>query len=153
MMHRHPLAAVIPAAAIFSACTAKTPAALGVREIKVAGLDYAFQVPESLSPGSTSFRFANTGKVPHEMIVTLLKPGVTLGQLMAEMQAGRDPQALTEGMVGILITAPGTESIGALHVNLLPGRTYLWVCTFQDSPDAKAHIELGMVASRTVARD
>lgn len=153
MMHRHLLAAVISAVAVLSACTTSTPATPGIREINVAGLDYAFQVPDSLSPGATSFRFANTGKVPHEMIITLLKPGVTLGQLMAEMQAGRDPQALTDGMVGILITAPGTESIGALHVNLLPGRTYLWVCTFQDSPDAKAHIELGMVASRTVALD
>ena len=153
MMHHHLLAAVISAVAVHSACTTSTPATPGIREINVAGLDYAFQVPDSLSPGPTSFRFANTGKVPHEMIITLLKPGVTLGQLMAEMQAGRDPQALTDGMVGILITTPGTESIGALHVNLLPGRTYLWACTFQDSPDAKAHIELGMVASRTVAQD
>ena len=153
MMHRHLLAAVISAVAVLSACTTSTPTTPGIREINVAGLDYAFQVPDSLSPGATSFRFANTGKVPHEMIITLLKPGVTLGQLMAEMKAGRDPQALTDGMVGILITTPGTESIGALHVNLLPGRTYLWVCTFQDSPDAKAHIELGMVASRTVALD
>jgi hypothetical protein len=78
---------------------------------------------------------------------------VTLGQLMAEMQAGRDPQALTDGMVGILIATPGTEALGALHVDLLPGRTYLWVCSFQDTPDAKAHLELGMVASRTVALD
>ena len=140
-----------PASRLPIACRPATPAAPASREIKVAGVDYAFQVPDSLSPGPAAFRFANTGKVPHEMIVALLKPGVTLGQLMSEMQAGRDPQTLTEGMVGILITPPGTESIGTLNVDLLPGRTYVWVCSFQDTPEAKPHIELGMVASRTVA--
>ena len=152
MMARHLFAAVIPAA-ILSACASPPPEVAIMQEIKVAGLDYAFQVPDSLSPGPTSFRFANSGKVPHEMILTMLKPGVTLGQLMAEMQAGRDPQALTEGLAGILIATPGTESMGALHVDLMPGRTYLWICSFQDTPDAKAHIELGMVASRTVAME
>ena len=149
-MLRHRLATLFPAV-LLPACSPSTPAARGIREVNVTGLDYAFQVPDSLPPGPAYFRFANTGKVDHEMIMALLKPGVTLGQLVAEMQAGRDPQALTDGVVGILITRPGTESVGALHVDLLPGRTYLWVCSFQDSPDAKPHHELGMVTGRTVA--
>jgi hypothetical protein len=143
---------IIAAAAIACACTSQAPPVARVQQINVAGLDYAFQLPDSLGPGPTSFRFSNTGKVPHEMILALLKPGVTLSQLMAHAQAGGNPQELTDGMAGILVTGPGTETIGALHLDLLPGRTYVWACFFQDSPDAKPHSELGMVASRTIAQ-
>ena len=149
-MLRHQLATLLTAVMTLSACTQAPPAVRVVNEVNVSGLDYAFQIPDSLPPGPTSFRFANNGKVDHEMIIALLKPGVTLGELVTGMQAGRDPRELTDGMVGILITSPGTEAVGALHVNLLPGRTYVWVCSFQDTPDAKPHHELGMLAGRTV---
>jgi len=144
------LTAMLSAAAILAACGPASPATPKINEVNVAGLDYAFQLPDSLAPGPTFFRFSNTGKVPHEMILALLKPGVTLGQLMAEMQAGKDPQTMMEGMGGILIAGPGAESLGSIHLNLLPGRTYVWACSFQDTPDAKPHIELGMVAGRTI---
>ena len=150
--HRIRLTMVSPATALLFACGQAPPAPpTTIREIQVAGLDYAFQLPDSLPPGPTSFRFSNTGKVPHEMILALLKPGVTLSQLMTHAQAGGNPQELTDGMAGILVTGPGTETIGALHVDLLAGRTYVWACFFQDTPDAKPHSELGMVASRTIA--
>ena len=149
----HGLRFLLFATALFpAACSQAPPEARIIQEIQVAGLDYAFQLPDSLSPGPTSFRFSNTGKVPHEMILALLKPGVTLGQLLAHTQAGKDPQELTEGMAGILVTGPGSETIGALHLDLLPGRTYVWACFFQDTPEAKPHAELGMVASRTIAQ-
>ena len=150
MMHRHQSATLLAVALALSACAQSPPVARVINEINVAGIDYAFQVPDSLPPGPTSFRFANTGKVDHEMIIALLKSGVTLGDMVAAMQAGRDPRELTDGMVGILISSPGTEAVGALHVDLLPGRTYVWVCSFQDAPDAKPHHELGMLAARTV---
>jgi hypothetical protein len=43
--------------------------------------------------------------------------------------------------------APGRTAGGRLLVDLLPGRTYLLVCTLKDTPEAKPHAEMGMLAA------
>ena len=45
-------------------------------EVEATALDYAFQLPEELPAGRTTFRFANRGKVAHELNIVLLRPGV-----------------------------------------------------------------------------
>jgi len=118
-------------------------------EVIVTASDYAFQLPDSLRVGRTLFHFKNAGKVPHEMGMALLKPGVTLTQVLELMGAGGSPDSLLDGIIGILIAEPGVSTIGALSVDLLPGRTYALICNFQDGPDQPPHAALGMVASRT----
>ncbi|MFN0179559.1 MAG: hypothetical protein ACKVZ0_12235 [Gemmatimonadales bacterium] len=119
-------------------------------EVTVQALDYAFQLPDTLPSGPSAFRLHNAGKVPHEMIMVLLNPGVSVSQVMAEVGAGRDPEPLAAGIVGILIAGPGETAVGALAVDLLPGRTYALICNFQDAPDKPEHVGLGMISGRTV---
>ena len=120
-------------------------------EILVTGVDYAFQLPATLKSGPAVLRFHNAGTVPHEMAVALLKQGVTLGRMMEVMQAGGEIDSLLEGTVGILIAQPGDTTIGALAVDLLPGRTYAIGCQFRDGPDRPPHLMLGMIASREIS--
>jgi hypothetical protein len=117
----------------------------------VTGSDYAFQLPDSLHASTTVLHFTNAGKVDHEMGMALLKPGVTLAQVMDRIKAGSSPDSLLDGIVGILIAAPGVTTLGGLSVELLPARTYALFCNFQDGPDKPPHSALGMVTSRTIA--
>jgi hypothetical protein len=117
----------------------------------VTGSDYAFQLPDSLPAGPTVLRFTNAGKVDHEMGVALLKPGVTLAQVLERIKAGSSPDSLLDGIVGVLIAKPGVSALGGLSVELLPGRTYAMFCNFQDGPDQPPHSSLGMVTSRMIA--
>lgn len=119
-------------------------------EVTVIGLDYAFGGPRALPPGPTSIAFENRGEVEHEMILVLLKEGVTLDQVMEGVAAGADPAEFTEGGAGILIVGPGGTAASRLLVDLLPGRTYALVCNFQDEPEAPPHTALGMIAALEV---
>ena len=132
------------------ACQAPSPP-LGPQGITVTGSDYAFQLPDSLQAGATVLHFTNAGKVDHEMGMALLKPGVTLAQVMDRIKGGASPDSLLDGIVGILIAKPGVTTLGGLSVELLPGRTYALFCNFQDGPDKPPHSALGMVTSRTIA--
>lgn len=139
--------------ALFLAATACRAAPLPPepQDLTVTGSDYAFQLPDSLPAGPTILRFNNAGKVDHEMGVALLKPGVTLAQVLERIKAGASPDSLLDGIVGILIAKPGVSTLGGLSVELLPGRTYAMFCNFQDGPNQPPHSSLGMVTSRTIA--
>ena len=143
MLARTPSVPVVLAlliGALGTACTASE----SPNEVTVAGLDYAFQAPDTLPPGPTVFRFENRGEVRHEMILVRLKEGVTLQQLMEGVQGGSDPSEFLEGGPGILLAQPGQTTAAGLLVDLLPGRTYALVCNLRDSPDAQPHTALGM---------
>lgn len=140
------------AALLLVAIACQAPASPpGPQDITVTGSDYAFQLPDSLQAGPTVLHFTNVGKVEHEMGMALLKPGVTLAQVLARIKAGNSPDSLLDGIVGILIAQPGVSTVGGLSVELLPGRTYAMFCNFQDGPDQPPHSSLGMVSSRTIA--
>jgi plastocyanin len=115
-------------------------------EIDVVANDYAFiPLPASISAGPTIFTFANNGKVFHEVNIARLKPGATV-QEFAKADAPRRRE-LIERSVGILIGGPGNSPDGRILVNLLKGRTYIAYCQFKDTPDAPAHLTLGMYTS------
>ncbi len=120
-------------------------------EVTVIGIDYAFDLPDTLPPGPTAIAFENRGDVAHEMILVRLKEGVTLEDVMQGIQAGANPDELTEGGPGILMAGPGETAASRLLVDLLPGHTYALVCNFQDEPDAPPHTALGMRSSFHVA--
>ena len=152
----HPLRSrssqLAPAALFLAAMACQAPPrAPAPHDITVTASDYAFQLPDSLQAGPTVLHLNNAGKVAHEMGMALLKPGVTLEQVLARVKAGASPDSLFDGIVGILIAQPGVPILGALSVELLPGRTYALFCNFQDAPDKPPHSALGMVSSRTIA--
>ena len=140
------------AALVLAAMACQTPPPpQGPRDVTVTGSDYAFQLPDSLQAGPAVLHFNNVGKVDHEMGMALLKPGVTLAQVLERIKSGSSPDSLLDGIVGILIAKPGVSTLGGLSVELLPGRTYAMFCNFQDGPDKPPHSSLGMVTSRTIA--
>src|SRR5262249_56305750 len=62
--------------------------ALGAEEVKIVGRDFSFDAPASLPAGLTTFVFENPGAVRHEMIIRLLRQGVTEQQIIDAHQAG-----------------------------------------------------------------
>ncbi len=120
------------------------------RELQIVGTDYAFAVPTKVQAGLATIRFANNGKVPHEMALGRLRVGMTADSVMARLTQGRDPADVTDGVVGILIVEPAQTSIGALQTDLLAGRTYVMICQFRDADSLPPHIAMGMQASFTV---
>ena len=68
---------LILTALILTACTKPDASApeetVGGNVVEVTGSDYAFTVPETLEAGTTTFHFANNGKVRHELNISRLK--------------------------------------------------------------------------------
>ena len=133
-------------AALVAGCQA---APAGSQEVLVGGTDYAFDAPKAPTAGVTDVRFVNRGRVPHEMAFGQLHAGVTADSVMAYAAAGHDPGDLAD-VVGILIANPGDTAVGALRVNLLPGRTYMMICSFRDADSLPPHLAMGMQASFVV---
>ncbi|HET8635106.1 MAG TPA: hypothetical protein VFL88_13240 [Gemmatimonadales bacterium] len=127
------------------------PAASQPQTITIAAHDYAFVLPDSLRPGATAFRLKNVGKVRHEAFVLLLKPGLNMAQLFDTVKVTGSPEAAVDETLGVLMARPGVTSSGTLLADLLPGRTYVLVCTFRDGPQDRPHFDLGMMASRTTS--
>jgi hypothetical protein len=112
--------------------------------VEIVGVDYAFRAPATLPAGPTTFRFRNDGKKAHELNVFLLKPGVTIDDVIAAGKAGKPQMPLIEGGVGVLFADPGSTAPAGLTVNLLPGREYGVQCIFRDSTGTPRHYEMGM---------
>jgi uncharacterized cupredoxin-like copper-binding protein len=120
----------------------RTPA---VQEIVVGGLDYTFEMAESVSAGPAEIVFENRGEVDHELVLVRLQPGATMEQVTAAMAAREDPRDMMDGIGGILIAAPGETAFGRLQVEFEAGRTYVLLCNFTDTPEAPPHLALGMI--------
>jgi hypothetical protein len=117
---------------------------VAVNPITVVATDYAFQAPQELPAGPTSFRIQNRGKVFHEFNVVLLKPEVTLDKFLATLNKGDAVSPLLERHVGVLFAGPGLTSSSQLTTRLLPGRTYAIICNLQDNSKTPQHFKLGM---------
>jgi hypothetical protein len=132
-------------ATVVVACGPARPAP--AREVIISASDYAFQVAHEMPAGPVIFKLENRGRVPHEMALGQLRAGITADSVLTRVAAGGDPDDLTDGIVGILITEPGTTSLGSLRADLVPGRTYMMICQFRDADSLPPHIALGMHAS------
>lgn len=110
----------------------------------VVGRDYAFTHPPTLSAGRHTIAFENRGKVRHEMILMLLRKGITTDSLLVVGRGNGDTDPLIEDAPGLLTAPAGQKSLGRLDVELLPGREYTLICLFSDSANAPPHVALGM---------
>jgi len=155
---------------------ADTPAeAPGPDVVKVAALDYAFQMPAEVPSGWTTFRLANDGEEPHFMVLWKLPEGRTLDDYLAEITPAFviAYDSIVAGTVdaagaGVLIGenlpewfaemkpmgGPGMVTPGrsvATTMNLEPG-TYVAEC-YVKTAEGEFHGELGMIAQLTVTDD
>jgi hypothetical protein len=113
--------------------------------------DYAFVYPRTLAPGPHVFLFRNDGKVSHDFNIALLKKGATLEQFLARRKTSAPVRDLIDEGLGVLFSRGGSEPLGRLTVNLLPGREYRIICIFRDDPKAPPHFQLGMYGSIKVS--
>jgi len=115
----------------------------------VIGTDYAFlRLPTTFGAGPTLFSFENRGTKRHEMSIALLRAGVTADSLIARGALMTvSSRAVSDSLIGLLVARPGERAGGQLYAVLLPGRTYVVVCTLRDTPDAPPHAALGMVGT------
>lgn len=121
-----------------------TEGAAPSHNVEIVGVDYAYTLPPTLSAGPTTFTFRNDGKKRHEFNIFLLKPGVTIEDVIAARKAGKPQGPMVDGAVGVLFAEPGRRAPSSLSTNLLPGRDYGIQCIFRDSANAPRHYEMGM---------
>jgi plastocyanin len=116
--------------------------------VNIVANDYAFMpLPPHISPGAATFTFTNRGKVYHELALARLKTGVTIEDLVKAVKEGGRVRAYFDRSVGILMAGPGQSPDGRLMVDLQSGQTYVVYCNFKDTPEAPAHLMLGMYAT------
>jgi uncharacterized cupredoxin-like copper-binding protein len=120
------------------------PAPLRERVLDIVAVDYAFEAPDTVQPGSAVLRLTNKGSVPHEVIVMKLRPGVTVAQLFAAQQRDESFRPSLEGGVAVLFANPGSTGDGRLVVNFEVGRDYALWCNFQDAEESPPHSAMGM---------
>jgi hypothetical protein len=115
--------------------------------VLVTGTDYAFEVPAHIRAGETLFSFENRGTVRHELSIVLVKEGFDTDSVMAGIVAGSPRRNFVDGQAALIVARPGEPTGPRIWMNLAPGRTYVIICTLKDTPEAKPHVMLGMVAS------
>jgi hypothetical protein len=120
----------------------------GPQQIEVVANDYAFApLPSHIASGPTVFTFTNHGTVQHEASIARLRDGQTVDSVLKILKAGGRSRDVVERSVGILIAGPAKSPDGKLWVDLLPGKSYVLICTLRDRPDTPPHAMIGMYAT------
>jgi hypothetical protein len=114
--------------------------------VTVVATDYAFQLPDSIPSGVTTFNFKNTGAEPHELVLLKLAPGQTMADVLKAAQKD-GPNPLWAAQVG----GPGGTFPGAatrVTLRLQPGQ-YAVFCGVPGK-DGVPHLMKGMIKTLTV---
>ena len=130
-----------------AAASAPTPAA--PRIVHVVGSDFAFEAPDTLPAGLTTFHLMNSGKELHQVMLLRLAAGQSMADLQKDLQK-MNPQAPPPPdlqVVGGPNPAPPGGTAEAT-VELTPGQ-YVLLCSIP-SPDGKPHMMKGMMRALTV---
>ena len=128
------LLAVVPACGPQGDPPREKSAAASPNEVSLTATEYAFQSPDTIAAGWTTFHLANHGQEVHYGHMVRLEPGRTVEELVqgyakAIRTSGPRPEWLTRfgGPGG---TAPGATS--SVTQYLEPG-SYVWICPVEDS--------------------
>lgn len=125
--------------AVLPACTTggEAPSTPAPNVVSLSATEYAFQAPDTISSGWTTFRLANNGEEIHYGHIVQLDSGKTVRQLVdayAEAIRTSGPRPKWVKRFGGPGGAPpsGTSSVTQY---LVPG-SYVWVCPIEDSSGA-----------------
>jgi hypothetical protein len=119
-------------------------AAQSPRPWNIRGVDFAFQVADTVPAGLTIISLDNVGAARHEVLIVRLKEGRTGADVMAA-KTGPERMALQDGLVGLVAADPGSKSMGSLVTTLVPGRSYALICNIVDPPGKPSHMLQGMM--------
>lgn len=164
-MHRVSTSLIVASAALISACSAKEAAKTDTTAAAQAGAptaapaskasfdpathvavihakDFAFDSPDSITAGWTTFHFVNDGPSLHHASLVRLDSGKTASDLEAAMKNPAAPPPKWATFVGgPNAPDPGSESDATFN---LPAGSYVVMC-FVDVPDHVPHFTKGMV--------
>lgn len=116
--------------------------------VTVAATDFAFEAPDTIAAGVTTFRLQNKGPDLHHIIVMHLDSGKTFQDLSAAMQAAPNapPPAWAVMVGGPNAPAPGDDFSATLD---LAAGNYALLCVIP-AADGVPHMMKGMVHPLTV---
>jgi uncharacterized cupredoxin-like copper-binding protein len=126
---------------------ATQPAPTDGRNVTVVATDYAFEMPDTLGAGATTFRLVNHGRDVHHLYLARLTGGHTAKDLVDAFKAGGPPPSWSTDAGGPNAADPGATSL-AVTVPLTPGH-YAALCVVP-GPDGAPHIMKGMYKDLTV---
>jgi plastocyanin len=130
-----------------AAACAAAPANTTPQVVEVRASDFAFQAPDTVAPGLTTFRLASTGKEMHHVQVVRLENGHTAKELVDVLAATKTFPAWATLQGGAQVPAPGTHMEAT--ATLEPG-SYALLCMIP-SPDGVPHVMKGMWRDVVVA--
>ena len=121
--------------------------------ITVNSTEYAFDLPETLPAGETTFTLVNKGKEQHMLIMAELKPGAPSIEELVKMDEKEANKFIVDQQT-INPIKPDTTSEKTITFDLKAGATYGYVC-FVPSPKkseghGQPHAFLGMLGTFTV---
>ena len=122
-----------------SALSQEAPPTVNV--VEVAGMDYAFEAPEEIDAGWTTFHFTNRGPEAHHLTLMRLEDGHTVADVVAAFRDQKPLTGIATAVGGPNAPMPGADANAT--VNLTPGE-YALVCVIP-SPDGIPHMFKGMV--------
>ena len=131
-------------ASISQAAAPAVPAAAydpASRTATVIAKDFAFEAPDSLPAGWTTFRMLNDGPNLHHMVLFRLDGGKTIADAQAALKNPGPPPAWLVEVGGPNAPDPKAESNATIE--LQPGN-YVMLC-FVDIPEKTPHFMRGMV--------
>ena len=120
-------------------------------EVSYFGTEFAFEGPDTIGAGETTFTLDNTGEQLHMLVMVELLKGKTLDDVntfIAEEGVGGKPPSWAKEVRMEAFAKPGKES-STKPVELTPG-TYALLCFIGDKETKKSHAELGMTRELTV---
>ena len=136
-------AAFLPACAAGDEAQHQTPAAAAPNVVRLAATEYAFQAPDTVPAGWTTFHLTNQGEEVHYGHIVQLDSGRTVEELVdayaeAIRTSGPRPKWVTRfgGPGG---TTPGDSSNVTQYLE--PG-SYVWICPIEDG-DGHPHFGKG----------
>jgi uncharacterized cupredoxin-like copper-binding protein len=124
---------------LVAACSRANQTAPAATVVTIDATDYAFDAPDTIVAGLTTFRMVNAGREPHQAVVA----GAS-DKTFAELEAA----LLREGPIPDWLAFPGGPGVvvagdsSIVTANVTPGN-YLILC-FIPSPDGRPHIMRGM---------
>ena len=114
------------------------------RNVTVITHDYAFEMPDTLAAGLTTFRIQNEGQEPHEMVLVKLGENESLADFLAPHPPGKHDHRIVGGPAADFPRTDQSEATVALEA----GR-YAVVCGVP-TVDHVAHVKKGMIKLLTV---
>lgn len=162
-MHRVSVGLIAASAAVVAACSAKeaktdtsTPAQAGAPTAAPASKasfdpathvavlhakDFAFDAPDSVTEGWTTFHLVNDGPSLHHAQIVRIDSGKTVADVEAAMKPGAPPPKWLTFVGGPNAPDPNSESDATFN---LPAGSYAIMCLV-DLPDHVPHVAKGMI--------